>query len=172
VKLYLEPADPPHVYTFTYPDQSVGTLPGLRLVAFTDLRQHITDRAHLPHAIQKCVVDTGSLLSVVPSLIARRLDMRTVTRLPFHPSFPPRFRVLTMGGLSVPYELAELRARLRDKDGQVIDARFVAMFTRDNGALGRSLILGLRGGVIDGRTLRGEPDPVAPFGQGWQLDGS
>jgi hypothetical protein len=75
VELYLEPADPPHTYTFTRPDSSVDTLPGIRLVAFADLRQHITDPTKRPHAIQKCVVDTGSFLSIVPHRVSQYLDM-------------------------------------------------------------------------------------------------
>ena len=54
--LYLEPGIPPHTYTFLRPDGSVAAVPGIRLVAFADLRQHITVPAFRPHAIQKCVV--------------------------------------------------------------------------------------------------------------------
>ena len=169
MKLYLEPADPPHVYTFLRPDSSVETLPGLRLIAFADLRKHITDRAHLPHAIQKCLVDTGSFLSIVPHNVARHLDLRTVTRLPFHPSVPAGLRTLIIAGVSVPYELGELSVRLRDKDGHVLDLQLIAKFTQDGGRLPIPLTLGLRGGLLEGRKLLAEPDPAVPFGQAWNL---
>jgi hypothetical protein len=32
------------------------------------------------------------------------------------------------------------------------------------------MVLGLRGRAIDGRVLRGAPDPAAPFGQDWFLE--
>lgn len=170
MKLYLDQTDPRHVYSFLYPDQSVGTLPGLRLVAFADLRQHITNPALRRHAIQKCVVDTGAYLSIVPSGVARCLDMRTVTRLPFHPSVPPGLRVLVVAGISVSYELAELGMRLRDRDGQFLDIRLVAKFTQDGGRLPDTIVLGLRGGFLEGRTLRANPDPAVPHGQAWLLE--
>jgi hypothetical protein len=45
----------------------------------------------------------------------------------------------------------------------------VARLTHDGGTLTIPLSLGLRGGVIDGRILIGEPDLSAPFGQVWWL---
>jgi hypothetical protein len=147
----------------------VETLPGVRLIAFADLRRHITDRAHLPHAIQKCLVDTGSFLSIIPNRVARHLDMGTVTRLPFHSSGPAGLRTLTIAGVTVPYELGELSVRLRDKDGHTLDLRLIAKFTRDGGRLPVPLTLGLRGGLLEGRHLLAKPAPAVPFGQAWEL---
>ena len=169
MELYLEPADPPHTYTFVRPNSSVDALPGLRLAAFADLRQHITNTIHRPHAIQKCVVDTGAFLSIIPSRVAQYLDTATITWLPFHSSFPVGLQVLVIAGGSVPYELGELSARLRDKRGNVIDIRFVAKFTRDGGTLNIPLTLGLRGGFPEGRTLSATPDATEPFGAIWTL---
>jgi hypothetical protein len=169
VKLYLEPADPPHTYTFIRPDSSVESLPGLRLITFADLRRHITDRAHLPHAIQKCLVDTGSFLSIIPHRVARHLDIRTVTQLPFHASVPTGARTLIIAGVSVPYELGELSVRLRDKDGHGLDLQLVAKFTRDGGRLPIPVTLGLRGGFLEGRNLLAAPDAAVPFGQTWEI---
>ena len=53
-----------------------------------------------------------------------------------------------------------------------MDVRVVAQLTRDNGALTIPMTLGLRGGVIDGRRLRADPDPIVPFGQSWWLEDS
>jgi hypothetical protein len=169
VNLYLESADPPHTYTFILPDGSLGTLPGIRLIGFADLRRHITNPPHLPYAIQKCLVDTGSFLSIVPHRIAQYLDLRTVTWLPFHPSVPIGMRTLVIAGLSIPYELGEISVRLRDKDGNELNVQLLAKFTQDGGRLPIPLTLGLRGGFLEGRTLHAEPDAAAPFGQGWTL---
>jgi hypothetical protein len=32
------------------------------------------------------------------------------------------------------------------------------------------MLLGLRGGALDSRILRAEPDATAPFGQAWMLE--
>jgi hypothetical protein len=47
--------------------------------------------------------------------------------------------------------------------------RVVAQLTRDGGALAIPMVLELSGGFLDGRVLRAEPDPGAPFGQRWEL---
>jgi hypothetical protein len=78
--------------------------------------------------------------------------------------------VLIIAGVSVPYELAELSIRLRDKRGQSLDIRIVAKFTRDNGKLPIPLTLGLRGGFLEGRKLHAGPDATRPFGQTWELE--
>lgn len=169
MELYLEPADPPHVYTFTRPDSSLHSLPGLRLVAFADLRRRITNPIKRPHAIQKCIVDTGAFLSIIPYRVAQYLDMRTVTPLPFHSSVPAGLRTLIVAGVSVPYELGELDVRLRDKSGRSLDTRIVAKFTQDNGKLVIPLTLGLRGGFLEGRKLRAVPNATLPFGQSWEI---
>ena len=77
--------------------------------------------------------------------------------------------MLTIAGGTFPYELGEVTADLRDTDGNSLPLTFVAKFARDGGRLPIPTTLGLRGGVLDGRAVRGEPDPADRFGQGWWL---
>jgi hypothetical protein len=83
---------------------------------------------------------------------------------------PPIHRSVSVGNGNYPYELGELTVQLRDLDRRTMDLHLVAQFTRDSGALTIPMTLGLRGGVIDGRRLRAEPDPDVPFGQSWWLE--
>jgi hypothetical protein len=83
---------------------------------------------------------------------------------------PQNRQFVTIGGGRHPYDLGELTIRLRDLENNAMDLRIVAQLTRDGGTLTIPLILGLRGGVLDGRILHAEPDPTAPFGQMWFLE--
>ncbi len=80
---------------------------------------------------------------------------------------PQHRRIASVGGGNYLYKLGELNVRLRDLDGYSRDLRIAAQLTRDNGVLTIPMVLGLNGGVIDGRILRSESDPAAPFA--WTL---
>jgi hypothetical protein len=90
--------------------------------------------------------------------------------LPFDLAMPQNQRTITLGGGTYPYELGELVISLRDLVGNTMDVTVVAQLTRDAGALTVPMILGLRGGVLDSRILRAEPDATAPHGQSWMLE--
>ena len=79
-------------------------------------------------------------------------------------------RRVTVGGGSYSFDLAELDLRLRDLDSRTIDLSITTKLTRDGGALQIPMLLGLRGGALDGRVLHSEPAPAAPSGQAWALD--
>jgi hypothetical protein len=83
---------------------------------------------------------------------------------------PVHLRSLTIAGGTFGYDLGELVVPLRDRRGGALDVAVVAKLTRDGGALNVPLTLGLRGGALDGRVLRAEPDPAAPHGQRWTLE--
>lgn len=172
VRLYLGPADPAHTYIFFRPDGSTGLIEGLRLYAYVrflgrvDLRTDEGRKAAFP----ECVVDTGSLLTIVPEKIWRNFLPGVVTPLPFHPSMPPHARRVTIAGGTFPYDLGELVIQLRDKVGGKLDVTVVAKLAHDGGALNVPLMLGLRGGFLDHARLRAEPDPAAPHGQDLVLE--
>ena len=169
VRLYLDHPSPPVTYRFLRPG-GTDSIDGLRLFAYLDLRPLMPDPANrLAVGIQKAVIDTGSHLSIFREDIWRCLDRRLVTWLPFDPATPPGMRLLTIAGGTFPYDLGEISAVLRDKDGNALPLTFVAKFTRDGGRLSIPTTVGLRGGVLDGRAIRGEPDPADRFGQGWWL---
>ncbi len=172
VRLYLDhlAATGPVVYRFTRPDGSPAAIDGLRLFALLDIGRLIPDPTHRRrHGLQKVVIDTGSHLSIFREDLWRKFDHRLVAWLPFDPATPPGVRLLTIAGGTFPYELGEVTAVLRDKDGSALPLTFVAKFVRDGGRLAIPTTLGLRGGVLDGRAVRGEPDPADRFGQGWWL---
>jgi hypothetical protein len=127
-------------------------------------------RARARLAFPECDIDTGAFLSIVPGSIWQFLRPGVVTPLPFDPSMPARHQVITIANGTFPYELGELSIPIVDKMGRTLTPRVVAKFTRDGGALALPLVLGLRGGVLDGRVLRAEPSPAAPFGQAWVLE--
>ena len=79
-------------------------------------------------------------------------------------------RRLTIGGGIFPYDLGEIAIRLRDRWGGSRDVSVVAQFVRDGGTLQLPLLLGLRGGLLEGRTLKAEPDSNSPYGQSWILE--
>ncbi|MDB5305899.1 MAG: hypothetical protein JWO38_101 [Gemmataceae bacterium] len=171
VQLHLKPTDPPHEYRVRRPGGPMAAIPGLRLGVYVRLVGQVNpgrDAARV--AFPDCVFDTGSFLSIVPFRIRRHLRPGVVTFLPFDQSIPPPLRVVTIAGGTFPYDLGEITLSLHDPFGGQLDATVVAKFTRDGGALTVPLTLGLRGGAIDGRILRAEADPTAPFGQAWVLE--
>jgi hypothetical protein len=170
LRLYLDYGSPPHVLRFIRPGGAAGAIPGLRLITYANfLRSLIPSREAADYAICECVIDTGSFLSVVPQRIWRHFLPGLVTPLPFDPSTPHGLRFLTIAGGTHPFDLGEITLRLEDRSGEALNVTLVAKFTRDGGALRIPLTLGLRGGVLDGRVLRAEPDPTAPHGQAWSL---
>jgi hypothetical protein len=106
----------------------------------------------------------------VPEYIWRHFYPNAVTPLTFDPTMPRIHQHISVGNGNYPYELGELTVRLWDQNRRTMDVRLVAQLTRDNGALAIPMTLGLRGGAIDGRVLRSEPDPAASFGQAWWLE--
>ncbi len=170
VRLYLV-ADPP-VFRFIRPGGVPDSIPALRLRAQVNLVPYIRSRgpAALQAALPECIVDTGCYLAVIPEYIWSHFHPNAVTPLPFDPAMPAYHRFVSLGGGNYPYELGELTVRLWDQSRRTMDLRVVAQFTRDNGTLTLPMVLGLRGGALDGRILRGVPDPAAPFGQDWSLE--
>lgn len=170
--LYLDRADPTFALRFVRPDGTPGDLPQLRLITFANLFRQIRRRPDAAQVgITKCVIDTGSPLSLVPEAVSQFLRPGAITPLPFLPSTPPDRRQVTVAGGRFPFDLGEITLRLEDKSGGRLDVTVVAMFTRDGGRLNVPLTLGLCGGVLDGRVLRSGPDPAAPHGREWTLDG-
>jgi hypothetical protein len=160
------------VFRFVRPGGVRDSIPALRLRAFVNLTPHIRPGGGGAHraAYPECVVDTGCHLSVIPEYIWRHFRQRVMTPLPFDPAMPLSLRSTSFGGGNYPYDLGELTIRLLDQEQRTLDARIVAQLTRDGGAINLPMTLGLRGGVIDGRILRAEPDDTAPFAQSWFLE--
>jgi hypothetical protein len=170
VRLYLDQPNPPVTCRFLRPG-GPDTLDGLRLFTYLDLCPLMPDPANrVAVGLQKAVIDTGSHLSIFPEKVWRCFDRRLVTWLPFDPATPPGIRLLTIAGGTFPYELGEITAVLRDKDRNALPLTFVAKFGRDGGRLSIPTTIGLRGGVLDGRRVNGEPVPADPFGQVWRLE--
>ena len=172
VRLYLMAADGYPVFRFVRPGGALDSIPALRLRALLDLRPHVRPGgpAAANAAYPECILDTGSPLAIIPESIWSHFHPGVVTPLPFDSATPARQRFVTVGGGRHPYDLGELGIRLTDHDHRTMDFRIVAQLTRDGGALAIPMTLGLRGGVIDGRILRAEPDPAAPVGQAWWLE--
>ena len=170
VRLYLDQPDKTRFLRFIRPGGSRDTIPVLRLKAYVELLRYVRSGPDAGlAAYPDCVLDTASPLAIIPEYIGSYLRRGVVTPLPFDPTVPAADRRLTVAGGTYPYELGEITLPLRDRSGGHLDVRVVAMFTRDGVALNIPLTLGLRGGVLDGRVLKAEPDPSAPFGQAWVL---
>jgi hypothetical protein len=171
VQVYLSHTPRPHEYRFVRPGGVGDSIPGLRLKVYVNLLRHIIPSpGAAPFAFPDCVLDTGAFLTVIPQQLWRHFRSGVVTPLPFAPGTPIQLRTLTIAGGAYPFDLGELTLPLEDKAGGRLAVRVVAKFTRDGGALTVPLTLGLRGGVLDGRVLRAEPDPAAAFGQAWGLE--
>jgi hypothetical protein len=171
LRLYLDQAGGHLAHRFLRPDGSSDVIPCLRLITYANLlRQVLRTPKAASIAVSRCVIDTGAYIGVVPEAVWCCLRPGVVTPLPFEPATPPQLRTITIAGGSYPFDLGEITLRLEDRAGGKLDVRLVAKFTRDGGALAIPLTLGLRGGVLDGRTLRAAPDPAAPFGQAWVLE--
>jgi hypothetical protein len=170
VRLYLDHPRTPVTYRFIRPGGHSGVIDGLRLVTFLDISHLIRDpQDRVAKGIQKGVIDTGSHLTIFPEQIWQFFNRRRVTWLPFDPATPPGMRLLTIAGGTFPFELGEVNAVLRDMDRNALPLTFVAKFVHDGGRLPIPTTVGLRGGVLDGRVIGGEPDPADRFGQGWWL---
>ena len=171
IQVYLRPTTGNPVFRFIRPGGHRDSIPALRLQVFVDLLAHIQPgQQDTSGAFPFCALDSGSHLSVVPERIWGQFRPGVVTPLPFDPAMPLAQRVFSFGGGTWPYELGELTVRLRDLTGSVMDVTLVAQLTNDSGRLTVPLVLGLRGGVLDGRILRSELDSTVPFGQTWFLE--
>lgn len=172
VQLYLEYLNGNPDFLFIRPGGSVDSIPALRLRTYVDLLALVRPRenASLRAAAPDCIIDTGGCLCLLPEYVWKQFKPGVVTSLPFTLSMPHHRRSVTVGGGRYPYELGELTIRLHDLRRRTMDVRIVAQLTRDGGALTIPMVLGLRGGAIDGRVLRSAPDPAANFGQDWFLE--
>jgi hypothetical protein len=172
VRLYLKAATGSPIFRFARPGAAPDAIPALWLFVYVDLLTQVRPGSRLAAraAYPDCLIDTGCHLSVIPEYIWSHFHPGVVTPLPFDPAMPQRQRSFFFGGGRYPYELGELTVRLTDLDHRTMDVRLVAQLTRDNGALTVPMVLGLRGGALDGRVLRSAPDPGAPFGQDWFLE--
>lgn len=159
-------------FRFVRPGGVRAALPSLHVRVRASLVPHVRPggsealRAGLP----LCILDTGAPLSIVPEYIWAHFLPGAVTPLPFDSAMPFQHRSVTVGGGRFPFDLGELDIRLTDSHQRTVNLRVVAQFARDGGALTIPIVLGLSGGALDGRVLRSEPDPAAPFGQAWSLE--
>ena len=172
VQLYLQPPRGAPVFRFSRPGGLRVSIPALWIFTCVDLMSHVRPGQDASAAaFPECVVDTGCHLSAIPERVWGQFRPGAVTPLPFDPAMPQSLRFVSLAGGRWPYDLGELTIRIRDLVGGSMDVRVVAQLIRDNGNYKAPMILGLRGGVIDGRILRGEPDAAAPHGQAWTLEG-
>ncbi len=162
----------PPSHRFVRPDGSVGEVADLRLIAYARFAGQLgDDPAAKQYLVTEAIVDTGAFSAVVGEDLWRHFRPGVVDLLPFARGTPAHHRTLTVAGGTFPFDLGEMTLDLRDRAGGQLAVRTVAKFTRDGGRLAIPLILGLRGGLFDGRRLVAEPDPAAPFGQGWAVEG-
>jgi hypothetical protein len=146
-------------------------IPALRLRVYVDLMGLVRPgKDTIDAAFPDCVIDTGCHLSVLPEYVWSQFKPGVVRPLPFDPAMQQRLRNVSLVGGNYPYDLGEVTIRLRDLRGSFMDLTIVAQLTRDGGRLTIPMVLGLRGGALDGRILRAEPDATAPFGQSWMLE--
>jgi hypothetical protein len=147
------------------------SIPALRLRIYVELLAFVRPGKNAAKAaFPDCIIDTGTHLTAIPERIWSLFKTGAVTPLPFDPAMPQSLRNIAFGGGTYPYELCELQLRLRDLVGGVMDVTVVAQLIQDKGKLTTPMVLGLRGGVLDGRILRSLPDPNASFGQFWLLE--
>jgi hypothetical protein len=171
IRLYLDHSDPAHVFRFRRPDGTPAYLPGLRLKIYVNLSALVRPGPTATHAAYPdCILDTGAYLTIIPERVWQYFRPRVVTPLPFDTAMLQRLRDITLPGGTFPYQLAEVTIQLQDLSGNALNVTLVAQLTRDGGRLTIPMVLGLRGGALDGRILRAEPDAAAPFGQAWMLE--
>lgn len=174
VRLKLGQLNPNHGFKFTLPDGAVETMPALRLKAYVNLAKRTLPglgRRSMNAAFPPCILDTGSHLTTIPEYIHSCLLPGVVDPLPFDSSMPRSMRVVSVAGGTFPYWLGRIPLTLVDLDGGALDVRLIAQFVEDRGALDHlPLILGLQGGLHEGRTLTSRPDATSPFGQSWLLE--
>jgi hypothetical protein len=163
-----------HGFKFILADGAVETLPALRLKVYVNLSKHIVPglgRRSMNAAFPPCTLDTGSHLATIPEYIHSCLLPGVVDPLPFDASMPRSMRVISVAGGTFPYWLGRISLKLVDRDGGELDVNLIAQFVEDRGALDHlPLILGLRGGLLEGRMLTAKPDASSPFGQSWILE--
>ncbi len=171
IRLYLLHTKSRQIYQFIRTGGVRDSLPALWLWVYVDMLDLVRPGKDAAEAaFPGCIIDTGSHLSVIPEQIWSHFKSGAVTPLPFDPTMPQSLRNIAFGGGIYPYELGELRFRLRDRVGGGMDVSVVAQLIHDKGKLTTPMVLGLRGGVLDGRILRSHPDPAAPFGEAWLLE--
>lgn len=171
LRLYLDYTEPSVAFRFIRPDGSRYHIPGLRLITFVNFfHQLLPVRQSAKLGIEKCIIDTGSYLSVIPQAIWQFFRPGVVTPLAFDPSTSALQRRLTVGGDTFSFELGEITLRLEDPRQRYLTVTAAVQLLQDGGSFPLPMTIGLRGGVIDGRTLTAKPDPAAPFGRGWHLD--
>lgn len=172
VQLYLRYAPASPDFLFSRPSGMSDSIPALRLRVYVNLLSQVRPGGEFAaEAVSPdCIIDTGSHLSILPEYVWGQLKPGVVTPLPFDPRMPQQRRFVTVGGGRYPYDLGELTLPLRDLNNLTMDIRIVAQLTRDSGTLTMPMTLGLRGGAIDGRIIRSEPDSTASFGQAWWLE--
>ncbi|MDB5309356.1 MAG: hypothetical protein JWO38_3558 [Gemmataceae bacterium] len=100
------------------------------------------------------ILDTGSPLTLFPYPVWQPFEAAiTWLEQPPRPDGQPR-RVTILGGSWV-YRLGRVRAGLIDEEGRWLPAVWAnAWFLEDAPASPRQAVLGLRTGVLDGRSLR------------------
>ena len=171
VQLYLSHPKGNPEFRFLRPGGVRDSIPALWVFAYVELKHYVRPGPNATSAAYpECIIDTGAHLTIVPERVWGQFKPGAVTPLPFDPAMPQSQRVITVGGGTWPYDLVELTIRLLDRQRGALNATVVAQLTRDGGKLTVPVVLGLRGGVIDGRILRAEPDLAAPFGQSWLLE--
>lgn len=167
---FLAPPNSP-VFRFIRPGGIRDSIPALWLRVYVNLLAHVRPgRTAGKAAFAHCVIDTGCHLSVLPEYLWSQFKPGVVRPLPFDPAMPQSQRTVSLSGGTYPYELGELRLRLLDLVGGTMDVTVVAQLTRDSGKFTAPMILGLRGGALDGRILRSQPDTAAQYGQTWLLE--
>lgn len=171
LELYLDHTNPSHVITVSRPDGSSVRLPVLRLITYANfLGSQKPSPNSGRHVICECLIDTGAYWSIIPQQIWQLFLPGIVTPLTFDASVPQVLREVVIGGRTYPYTLGELSIRLEDRRRKHMYVTIIAKLTQDGGHIGLPLILGLRGGFLEGRKLLAEPDYSAPYGQKWTLE--
>jgi hypothetical protein len=171
LKLYLELPDPALTVWFQRPDGTRHSLPMLRLTSRANfMRCLMPSLAAGRFGITTAILDTGAYYSVIAERLWRHFLPGFITPLPFDPQTPPALRTLTFGGVTFPYTLGQLSFDLQDFDLTTLNVTLTAKLAQDGGRLALPLVLGLRGGFLDGRKVHAEPDPSAAFGQAWNVE--
>jgi hypothetical protein len=166
--LRLEEPDPALTVWVRRPGGTREALPVLRLTARANfMRCLVPSLAAGRFGIATAIVDTGAFYSLIAERLWRQFIPGFVTPLPFDANTPQQLRVTTIGGGTFPYTLGELTIDLQNPDLSLYPVTIVAKLIQDGGRLAAPLTLGLRGGFLDGRKVRAEPESPAAFGQEW-----
>jgi hypothetical protein len=142
----------------------------LRLTARANfMRSLVPSLAAGRFGITTAIVDTGAFYSLIAERLWRHFLPGLVAPLPFDTRTPQHLRATTIADGTFPYTLGELTLNLQNSDLSLYPVTVIAKLLHDGGRLAVPLTLGLRGGFLDGRKVRAEPDPVAAFGQEWTV---